>query len=85
MNMVAQYGDLVTPGEVASTRHIKRGRGSVVRRGLTKSAVYRDDHGALEERSAICPHLGCVVRWNPGEQTWDCPCHGSRYHATATW
>jgi len=80
LNTVAQYGDLVTPGEVASTRNIKRRRGSVIRRGLTKSAIYRDEQGALEEHSAICPHLGCVVRWNPGEQTWDCPCHGSRYH-----
>ncbi|MEO8348243.1 MAG: Rieske 2Fe-2S domain-containing protein [Acidobacteriota bacterium] len=43
-------------------------------------AVYRDEEGVLHERSAICPHLGCVVDWNPGEKTWDCPCHGSRYH-----
>ena len=79
LNVVARYGDLLTPGDVESPRNIKRGRGAVVRRGLTKSAVYRDEEGALEERSAICPHLGCVVRWNPGEKTWDCPCHGSRY------
>ncbi|HZI65786.1 MAG TPA: FAD-dependent oxidoreductase, partial [Thermoanaerobaculia bacterium] len=80
LNVAAQYGDLVTGGEVESTGNIKRGTGAIVRRGLTKVAVYRDEDGALHERSAICPHLGCVVDWNPGEKTWDCPCHGSRYH-----
>jgi glycine/D-amino acid oxidase-like deaminating enzyme/nitrite reductase/ring-hydroxylating ferredoxin subunit len=80
LNVAAQYSDLVTGGDVKTTRNIKRGHGAVVRRGLTKHAVYRDDHGVLHERSAICPHLGCVVNWNPGEKTWDCPCHGSRFH-----
>jgi Rieske Fe-S protein len=80
LNVAAQYTDLVTPGEVESARNVRRGRGAVVRRGLTKAAVYRDSDGELEEHSAICPHLGCVVRWNPSEKTWDCPCHGSRYH-----
>jgi Rieske Fe-S protein len=80
LNVAAQYTDLVTPGEVSDASEIKAGDGAIIRRGLTKVACYRDDAGALHERSAICTHLGCVVQWNSGEKTWDCPCHGSRFH-----
>jgi glycine/D-amino acid oxidase-like deaminating enzyme/nitrite reductase/ring-hydroxylating ferredoxin subunit len=81
LNVAAQYADYVTPGEVDSAGEVGRGEGAIVRRGLKKVAVYRDDAGALHERSAVCPHLGCVVGWNSLEKTWDCPCHGSRFDA----
>jgi glycine/D-amino acid oxidase-like deaminating enzyme/nitrite reductase/ring-hydroxylating ferredoxin subunit len=55
------------------------GAGAVVSSGLSKVAVYRDDSGRLRGVSAVCTHLGCIVRWNDGDRTWDCPCHGSRY------
>ncbi len=81
LNVAMEYTGLVTPGEVDSVAEIEPGKGSVIRRGLTKVAVYKDDSGAVHERSAICRHLGCVVGWNTLESTWDCPCHGSRYDA----
>jgi Rieske Fe-S protein len=78
-NVVAQYRDYLARGEVRSTDEIGNGHGAVLRRGLHLIAAYRDAHGILHERSAVCPHLGCVVRWNAVEKTWDCPCHGSRF------
>jgi glycine/D-amino acid oxidase-like deaminating enzyme/nitrite reductase/ring-hydroxylating ferredoxin subunit len=77
----APYADWVTPGEVSSVDEIAAGEGAILRRGLTKVAAYRDPSGRVVELSAVCRHLGCIVEWNSGEKTWDCPCHGSRYTA----
>lgn len=79
VNVAVQYKDLVTPGEVSDAAQIPPGQGAVIRRGAAKVAVARGDDGSVREISAVCTHLGCIVRWNSVEQTWDCPCHGSRF------
>ncbi len=81
LNNAAQYADWVTPGEGA-TDAIPPCEGAVVRRGLHKIAVHRDEGGALHAMSATCPHMGGIVSWNSTEKTWDCPVHGSRFDAT---
>ena len=78
-NMAAQYVDLVTGGDVDSANEIKNGEGAIIRSGIKKVAVYRDEVGQLHSYTAICPHLGCVVQWNADEKSFDCPCHGSRF------
>lgn len=56
--------------------------GELVKVNGKKTAVYCDEHGKRTELSPVCPHMGCIVGWNPAEKTWDCPCHGSRFAAT---
>jgi glycine/D-amino acid oxidase-like deaminating enzyme/nitrite reductase/ring-hydroxylating ferredoxin subunit len=79
LNVAGRYLEWMTPGEVSSVREIESDCGAIMRRGLSKVAVYRDEKGKTHEMSAVCPHLGCIVHWNAAEHSWDCPCHGSRF------
>ena len=58
---------------------IAPGTGAVLRVGVERCAVYRDDAGAVHAVSARCTHLGCLVHFNDAERAWECPCHGSRF------
>jgi Rieske Fe-S protein len=78
-NAAAQYRDWLTAGDVEKDELVPCGAGAVVRHGLTKAAVYRDEGGAFHACSAVCRHLGGIVAWNDAEKTWDCPAHGSRF------
>ncbi len=66
-------------GPVKSVRGIKNGEGAVITQRGRQLACSRSDRGKLTKVSAVCTHMGCIVRWNGAEQTWDCPCHGSRF------
>ena len=80
-NVAEQYSSWITPGDVGSIDEIPNDSGAVIRRGMHKIAVYRDASGNVNECSAVCTHLYCIVDWNDTEKTWDCPCHGSRFDA----
>ena len=71
--------DRLAGAEAQSLRAVPRGQGKIIERNGAKVAAYRDTDGSVSLRSAICTHMGCVVAWNSAEQTWDCPCHGSRF------
>ncbi len=81
INVAGQYADYVTAGDLKSESEIRPGEGAIIREGVSKLAVHRDEAGAVHKLSAVCPHMGCIVAWNSTERTWDCPCHGSRFSA----
>jgi Rieske Fe-S protein len=71
--------DWARGAEVKDADDIARREGKLLRYEGKRLAAYRDKDGNLRLMSAVCPHLGCIVHWNEAEQTWDCPCHGSRF------
>jgi glycine/D-amino acid oxidase-like deaminating enzyme/nitrite reductase/ring-hydroxylating ferredoxin subunit len=63
-----------------SPEQLTNGEGGILKWNGRKVAAYRDEQGALTLCSPVCTHLKCLVRWNGADRTWDCPCHGSRFH-----
>lgn len=58
---------------------LKENKGIVVDWKGKDCGIYKDEHDMLHIVHAECTHLGCTVKWNDDEKSWDCPCHGSRY------
>ena len=71
--------DRLTANEVSSVDEIGKGEGRKMQVGKRPVAVYRDEDGEIHSVTAVCPHMGCIVHWNPAEKSWDCPCHGARF------
>lgn len=74
-------GSALSPGQVAvPLSDLPEGRRHVVLVGENPVEVVRtgDAVAALMLR---CTHMGCVVRWKPGERIYVCPCHDGRYDA----
>lgn len=68
--------------DAKSLEDVKMNEGKIVRVDGKKVAAYRGEDGKLTMCSPVCTHLGCIVKWNDADKTWDCPCHGSRFHPT---
>jgi len=83
-NMASQYLDWIKATDLENTADLPAGEGGVLSSGLKKIAVYRDYDNTLSAFSAVCQHLGCIVKWNSDEKSFDCPCHGSRFAADGT-
>lgn len=79
LNMAGQFRDFFTPGDIDTLQSLRADDGAIIRSGAAKVAVYKDAQSNIHAYSAVCPHLGCYVRWNSDEKSFDCPCHGSRF------
>lgn len=70
---------LLKPSEAKRLATLRPGDGALVRSGIKQFAVARAEDGTFHCVSARCTHMGCSVAWNKEGQSWDCPCHGSRF------
>jgi nitrite reductase/ring-hydroxylating ferredoxin subunit len=55
------------------------GEGVVRQDGVGVPTATSQDGDVVRRVSAVCTHLGGIVRWNDAERSWDCPLHGSRF------
>jgi glycine/D-amino acid oxidase-like deaminating enzyme/nitrite reductase/ring-hydroxylating ferredoxin subunit len=65
-----------------SLRSVPRGSGKILELKGHTVAAHRAHDGTVTLLSPVCTHMGCRVRWNQLENSWDCPCHGSRFGAS---
>jgi len=72
-------GDRLKGAPEISPKDLKSGEACIAEVNGQKVAAYKGRDGQLHTLSPICTHLGCEVGWNNADQTWDCPCHGSRF------
>lgn len=77
-NFIAQRVDI--PNK--ELEHIQKGYGGIVEFEGEKVGVYKNEEGKSYIVTTKCPHLGCELKWNENDLSWDCPCHGSRFKYT---
>lgn len=79
INVASEFigGKLNVPDSISG--QLEKGEGKVLTIQQKKLAVYKDEKGILHITEPSCTHLGCQIKWNHAEKTWDCPCHGSRF------
>jgi Rieske Fe-S protein len=76
---VDMVGDRLRKPDAENADDVPAGEARVVGTSADRRGVYRDEDGSLHAVSLRCTHMGCLVRFNSAERSWDCPCHGSRF------
>lgn len=60
-------------------KNINKGEGKIVEIEGKKVGIYKDKEENIYAVKPYCTHLGCELSWNNLDNTWDCPCHGSKF------
>ncbi len=67
------------PVDLEELGDVPEGEGKIVEYKGSKIGVYKDENGRYEAVIPNCTHLGCLLKFNYAEKSWDCTCHGSRF------
>jgi Rieske Fe-S protein len=79
-DVVAKFiGDRINKAKIKELSELAPGEAKVVKYEGDSIALYKDEKGGVHAVNPACTHVNCIVGWNNAEQTWDCPCHGSRF------
>jgi glycine/D-amino acid oxidase-like deaminating enzyme/nitrite reductase/ring-hydroxylating ferredoxin subunit len=79
-DVVKQFVNKFVPVEkLEELADLAIGEGRIVKYNDERIGIFKDNEGRLHAINPTCTHLGCEVKWNNAELTWDCPCHGARY------
>ncbi|UQW97933.1 FAD-dependent oxidoreductase [Rummeliibacillus sp. G93] len=71
------HGKKLTPTILDEAAELKEGQAKKFEVDGKPAGMYKDANGEVHYMNLACTHLGCEVKWNDGDHTWDCPCHGS--------
>lgn len=70
---------MIFPTTIADSENVLPGTGGIVQGIDGKVGLFNE---SLEKHYLIkptCTHIGCSLNWNELEESYDCPCHGSRF------
>lgn len=65
--------------KVKTVDKVELNNGTVYKENGNIVGIYKDENGKVCKVKPVCKHLGCLLKFNELDKTWDCPCHGSRY------